>query len=93
VLAGKWEWLSGVAVVGDSVVAVGEQAWNGAGVIVWISSDGGATWRGLTDLLSATTGDEWAVGLDVITVDDRVAIGGIFAGHAAVWIGEWEEGP
>ena len=92
---GTWglhEDMNGVVAIGSTVIAVGSEAYTGGRAAVWTSGDGGLTWIKVpnTDgVFGHFDSEQFPSGAHtVITVDDRIVVGGHNAGDAGVWIAE-----
>ncbi len=85
-------YLSGIAIDGNRVAAVGEKDFQG---VVSTSTDGGQTWtkeESREVFGNRFVEDETGAIRDVVIVDGRIiAVGKIGVGAAAVWIGEWND--
>jgi hypothetical protein len=94
----RFHYLSGIAVDGNRLVAVGEYFTMAGNLgLVCTSTDGGETWKIETHQEALGTKymeDEWGAMRDVAIVDGRIiAVGqmgfGLPGGGPAVWTGEW----
>lgn len=101
--AGRLEQLYAIASDGRILVAGGaktaravidEQAIVSTTGLIWISIDGGQTWEVQPD--DPALGSLYSEGLSgyvagITMFNDRIIAAGFYAGHAAIWIGEWDE--
>ena len=101
--AGRLEQLYAIASDGRTLVAGGaetnravidEQAVVSHTGLIWISVDGGRTWDVQPD--DPALGSLYSEGLSgyvagITMFNGRIIAAGPYAGHAAIWIGEWDE--